>query len=309
MLIPCPVCGHHSSEILNQVNVLDQHSAYLPDKLVIAEMMIELLKPIVKYETRKCVFCGLEYAIPFVAPGAAWYKKLYSNLNLFPFSRWEFEFVMEKILKDDVVVDYGCGSGQFLGMLSDKTRNIKGYDFSEDAVATARTSGINSAVLTDNIDYSSLRPKGGADHVTAFHVLEHLDKPEEIFNFAGSLCNIGGLLWVAVPSDRRASRLYKRTDHLDEPPHHLTRWTEKSLRLIGLNYGWEIIGFTYEPITIRVKLWEITRETRFYKKLLPLNRHLERLVRALAAIIIVPMKYKDFKKISGFSMLVCYRKK
>lgn len=86
-------------------------------------------------------------------------KSIYAKMWL-----WAISFIPENSL----VVDLGCGFGQF-GRLLKGLKNVKyeGYDYSAYAVANAVTPGIELS----NIFY--LRPV--ADVVTMFEVLEHVE--------------------------------------------------------------------------------------------------------------------------------------
>jgi SAM-dependent methyltransferase len=76
---------------------------------------------------------------------------------------------------------------------------------------------------------------GGFDVVTFFHVLEHLDRPEEYLRRARELLDPGGLLVIEVPNCAGIGfRLLGRRHFCFDYPNHLLHFTPTSLeRLLG----------------------------------------------------------------------------
>ena len=89
-------------------------------------------------------------------------------------------------------------------------------------------------------------------------MLEHLDDPVRIFEYAGKTATKDTVLWIAVPSHFRPSRTFGLTDFLDQPPHHMTRWNKKSLKEIGRRANWSLDEIYYEPISMKASCWWIT---------------------------------------------------
>ena len=127
-----------------------------------------------------------EMAILIRAPTPEWYAVLYSNCALFPVARWEFSHVAAKLKLRDVVVDFGCGSGAFLRSITGKVSKRYGYDFSDDAICSATASGIEAYWVEPLADLAVIANKG-ATQIVAFHVLEHLESPSSLFEFAGNV--------------------------------------------------------------------------------------------------------------------------
>ncbi len=300
----CPVCDTEKFEVLEIIDIVEQHAAYVSMNEQAADDLTRALQGITgTYRMLKCYQCGLEYADPFVSPGSQWYQILYSNLNLFPEIRWEFREVRESIGRGESVFDYGCGGGAFLRSVQNITGETHGGDFSPAAVAEARKCGLKADVIYEGTGPRSIGITGTFDHVVAFHVLEHLDRPDALFEFAQAIANHKTRLWIAVPSDKRAVRFLGGEDHLDQPPHHLSRWTVKSLELIGIKKGWKIRTQAYEPTGFRARAWELSRRTNLYRRMVAFNPHLERIAR----LLLLPfLDWKRGRELSGFSMLVSY---
>ena len=309
MKAACPVCGGIRREVLESIDVSIQHAALMPEDKGAAECLTRAMSGVAhQYSMLKCLSCELEFAAPFRAPTPEWYAVLYSNCALFPVARWEFSHVAAKLKPRDVVVDFGCGSGAFLRSITGKVSKGYGYDFADDAICSATASGIEAYRVEPLADLAVIANKG-ATQIVAFHVLEHIESPSSLFEFAGNVSLDEATLWIAVPSNKRPSRRYVEIDELDKPPHHLTRWSPKALQILGANHGWTMISLSYEPATLRARVWEVSRRLRFYRTFAKALPRLERLLRACMWIPVCVLKHAELRGLSGFSMLATYVKK
>ena len=305
----CPSCGAGDAALLQQVMPRQQHLAYSGGDARIAERLDELLpRRTEAYRMLQCRRCCLEFSDPLLAPSVDWYATLYAHLNLYPAHRWEYGRVADAMRAGDTVVDYGCGSGHFLESIKARVRRVHGFDFSEAAVAQAMDHGIDARVLDSEAEAPIADLAGQAQHVVAFHVLEHLPDPAALFEFASRVTTLAGQLWVAVPSDRRSSRRFGEPDALDGPPHHLTRWTEAAMRALGARCGWNLVRHEYEPLATRLRVWETTRRLALYRRMNSRSRPVTWAYRrALAAGVWLSWRHRR-ADLSGFSMLACFQR-
>ena len=309
--VVCPACAGTNTRWHETISLSEQHAAYAKgDAALLGQLETLLGTSIDSFYMRRCHNCGLEFATPAMTPSPDWYGALYSSPDLYPAERWEYGVVREQIDADDAVVDYGCGTGEFLASLAGRARTCIGFDFLAASVEHARQRGIEAHLLDlrrEN-DHSERRP-ATARHIVAFHVLEHLARPADLFDFAGRVAAREARLWVAVPSDRRASRVYGEQDSLDAPPHHLSRWTEAALDRLGERQGWVLREHRYEPLPTRLAIWEATRRTTVYAALNPSSHLLRRTVRRGIAALVWASGQHRRAQASGFSMLACFTRK
>jgi SAM-dependent methyltransferase len=306
---PCPSCGSGGATVLERLSLRRQHLHYAGGDSIVAQRLDAALghRP-AEYRMLQCRRCRLEFSDPAAAPTVDWYGALYHHLDLYPSARWEYAVVAEALGTEDTVVDYGCGSGSFLRSIRAKARRVQGFDFSEAAVAQAVGDGIDACL----IDLDGVVALGAlavrAQHVVAFHVLEHLANPAALFDFASAAAAPSAHLWVAVPSDRRASRRFGEADALDGPPHHLTRWNEVALTAIGARCGWRLVCCAYEPLPTRLSVWETTRRLALYRNVTPRSRPLAWAYRRALAAGVWLGRYHRRAGLSGFSLLACFRR-
>lgn len=122
------------------------------------------------------------------------------------------------------LLDVGCFNGFFVKKMLSLGYDAQGIDFNESAVASGRERlGLGLNISTRTID--ELTESGNRfDVVTLFEVLEHLPDVREYLNKATALLNSGGVLILSTPNNKMCWR-----PALDFPPHHLSRFSARSL--------------------------------------------------------------------------------
>jgi Methyltransferase domain len=302
----CPACRASSIEALGPVDVRRAHREYSGGDEQRSRALDQTLgQSLDAYHMCRCSACKLEFAEPAAAPTSAWYDALYAALNLYPSARWEYGVVAHHLRPRDALIDYGCGSGHFLQSQQGRVARMTGFDASHGAIDGARAVGLDARLLTPSVDVGA-DWSHAADHLTAFHVLEHLAQPGSLFDFAGLAGRREASLWVAVPSDRRATRLYSEPDALDAPPHHLTRWTRTALERLGQQHGWRLLHHWYEPLDARLRVWEATRRLSLYARISPRSKGLRWAWRRALAAGVWCAGGLRMRRASGFSMLACF---
>lgn len=302
----CLACGNSELELCEFVDVAEQHRLYAPeDQEIQRALNAASSETALRYQMLRCRRCGLEFCEPPRAPSAAWYQLVYRALNLFSLDRWEFDEVLRRIPLGAHIFEFGCGSGNFLIRCLQRGVPASGMDFSADGVASCVAKGL--AVRQVNF-YSVAAPDSDpVPEMAAFHFLEHVERPAALFEHAAAKAAPSAHLWVSVPSNRRPTRRFGVRDFLDQPPHHMTRWTPEALREIGKSHGWRCVETIYEPISLRAALWSITAYTPTYQKWNAAGRFkspiVERAYRALALPVALIQRLSKERSMSGFSML------
>ncbi len=303
----CPACERNRFEPCESIDVTEQHRLYSPDNQKTQQELNEAaFETASSYQMLKCLHCGLEFCDPLKAPSAEWYKLTYRALDFHSQGRWEFDEVLRRVGKGAGVFEFGCGSGSFLMHCRDRGVTAAGMDFSEDGVASCLAEGLDAR----QIELDEISEPGDSDrvpHLVAFHFLEHLDKPSNLFRHAAARALPSAHLWVSVPGDRRATRRFGVRDFLDQPPHHMTRWTPDAFREIGERHGWRLTEVAYEPIRLRTAVWSITFYSPAYQRRKSAGKFQNYLVEKAYRVLALPLALirrlgKD-RQLSGFSMM------
>jgi hypothetical protein len=309
----CPACDSASAKQIQTVEVEDQHRAYVPGRGDIQAQMTEVTGISSReYGIFRCDSCGLEFCSPFKAPSAEWYGLFYRSRPLYPEYRWEFDYVLDRIVPMNSVGEIGCGSGEFLKRCRNKGVEAFGTDFSQSAVDSCVSQGLSAGLLDIANPAESVIPSHSRHAIVAFQVLEHMDHVSALYDLASEWATADATLWVAVPSDRRPSRYFEERDRLDEPPHHMTRWTTDALLSMGDRCGWSLVTVHYEPLSFSAAVWWWSTRASVYRSLIaksaPMNTAMERLCRLGIAPYALLRAIWTRSKLSGQSMLAEYRR-
>ncbi|HMJ89830.1 MAG TPA: class I SAM-dependent methyltransferase [Candidatus Acidoferrum sp.] len=311
--LSCPACGHSEHRPLELIDVRDQHRFYSDNAEIQLQLNEAAERAAREYQISRCTDCGLEFADPMRAPSTDWYALAYRARELFANERWEFGAVMDAVAPGSRMLELGCGTGGFLKLCKQRNVPAVGVDFSSDAIAECRRQDLDGRLV--DVCQPALRPGEAApDHITAFHVLEHLERPMALFEQAAANASHHTTFWIAVPSDRRASRWLGEPDFLDQPPHHMTRWTEAALRNIGCRTNWVLENLTFEPTPIKDAAWTLSTRSWPYQalqrrgliryKTLP-----ERAIRwAMYPTALLNRGLGRARSLTGFTMLARFRR-
>jgi 2-polyprenyl-3-methyl-5-hydroxy-6-metoxy-1,4-benzoquinol methylase len=249
----------------------------------------------------RCEDTGLEYFEPAAAAGSS---RLYAQLSELPWyhesSRWEFEAALPWLEPGQRVLEVGAGHGAFLDILAVRPGiSAVGIELNELAAKRARSSG--HSVLSEPLEALSADELGCFDAVCSFQVLEHVIEPRLFVEQLLTRVVPGGLLIVGVPNKECFIRHW-HPNLLDMPPHHMSRWSARTLGRLADVTGMELCKIEIESLAANHAL-------DF------LEAHLQRLLpglaaRALARLAgpILAFSTRIRSGIGGHSLLAIYRK-
>ena len=156
---------------------------------------------------------------------------------------------MKKLNPDLHVFDVGCFNGFFVRTLIDRGVDAFGIDFNNVAVQY----GQDRYMLKDRVicgDVDSILALGNKyEVITLFELLEHLEDPSSFLKTIGQILSDNGHVVMSVPNKKMIWR-----PKLDNPPHHLSRFTRKSLQCLL-----EGAGFTSVTIHEQMNLYNLIR--------------------------------------------------
>lgn len=197
----------------------------------------------------RCARCGFGQFRPVVVGDSGFYGAI-SQDKYYNREKWEFKRALTQVRARNArsVLDVGCGSGFFLDKVKeiDLAIAVAGIEINDDAAALARARGLE--VYVRNFAFEPITGIAAAEIVTAFHVLEHVRKPDAFLVSLRQLVRADGLVLIAVPD--ADGLISKFPDALTElPPHHVTYWNETSLRSAMSHAGLELLRVEREPLS------------------------------------------------------------
>jgi SAM-dependent methyltransferase len=154
--------------------------------------------------------------------------------------RWE---MLSQYKSGGAILDLGCSAGGFLAGLKNSSWKLYGIDMS-DAVAEQARDRSGAEVFVGNILDAPFPPES-FDAITAFHVLEHLYQPREVFAKISQWLKPDGILCAMVPNiDSAGSHIFGSYWYALELPRHLSLFSPKSLRILAQSVGLEEVSVT-----------------------------------------------------------------
>ena len=238
----CVLCGN--KELLNKQTI----KISLINKLYKNNLDIDItteFKQNSKINFVECTNCHLHFFTPVCAGSPNFYEDLQKATNFYyKNDRYEFLFAKEQIKNTDCVLEIGAGNASFA-----ETLNVKEYiglEYNEKAIESAKRKGIK--LINQSIQDYALEKQNYFDVVCSFQVLEHVPDVFEFIDAALKTIKKGGLLIFGVPSAE--SILTSNINHtLNLPPHHISRWYDKTLKKLPTIFNVDIVDINHEPLS------------------------------------------------------------
>jgi len=241
--MPCPVCR---SEKTYRVRVID------------VEPVIELwrhffeidIKPefrgFSQMELWSCVDCSVLFFAPQCLAGSAkMYAQLASHGGYYVARKWEYDAALSDLRGRQRILEVGCGSGSFMVLAKEEAGlPIEGVEQNSAAISEAARRGLRVREAT--VEEAAKESPGVYDAVCGFQVFEHIARPKEFLDACCTLLRPGGLLILGVPN--QDSYVRHMLIPLDMPPHHMTRWTRKSLHRLQTHFPLKLARTACEPL-------------------------------------------------------------
>lgn len=135
-----------------------------------------------------------------------------------------------------IVVDIGCGRGEFIELMQDEQISAKGIDLDEGMLEAGLSLGLNME-RGDGLSFLRTMEDDSAIAVTAFHVVEHIsfDELQDMVNEVLRVLKPGGVIILETPNPENI-RVSSETFYLD--PTHLRPIPSGLLSFITDYYGY-----------------------------------------------------------------------
>lgn len=138
-----------------------------------------------------------------------------------------------------VLLDVGCGTGDFLEFSKTKGWRVVGIEPNDQARVIANKKTNNSVYKTDhllNLDNHSF------DIITLWHVLEHLPNLEEHIAVFKRLLKPNGTLIIAVPNYKSYdAKIYKTYWAAFDVPRHLWHFSKESIKILMETFNMNVV--------------------------------------------------------------------
>jgi 2-polyprenyl-3-methyl-5-hydroxy-6-metoxy-1,4-benzoquinol methylase len=140
--------------------------------------------------------------------------------------------------KGGSLLDYGCGTGEFLQEAKQQQWTVRGIEPSEKARTQALGKLPNQIVAT----LKELPEEESFHVVTLFHVLEHIHSLRKTLKNIVKHLKPAGYIIIAVPNPHSEdSKKYGNTWAGYDVPRHLYHFSKKSMSVIQDEFGLELV--------------------------------------------------------------------
>lgn len=139
---------------------------------------------------------------------------------------------------EKMLLDIGCGTGDFLKTALNNDWVISGIEPNDDARAIANKKTNNTVF---NIEHLLEFQEKSFDVITLWHVLEHLPNLEDHVNLLKKLLKPGGRIIIAVPNYKSYdAKVYKEFWAAYDVPRHLWHFNKNSISKLFSKKSMEI---------------------------------------------------------------------
>ncbi|HEX4888119.1 MAG TPA: class I SAM-dependent methyltransferase [Luteibaculaceae bacterium] len=133
------------------------------------------------------------------------------------------------------VIDYGCGTGDFLSFCATKGWHAQGYEINDLARTKANRNLKITVASPEKLDEY---PTGQANVITLWHVLEHIYPIHSLIKTLKNKLDDNGILVIAVPNPNSFDALhYQEFWAAYDVPRHLYHFTPRSLEALMVQHG------------------------------------------------------------------------
>lgn len=242
----CILCKSKDLKTVQKIKTSDINDLYVRD--LVPNVLAEF-KGNDEIEYKKCSNCHLHFFSPVLTGSPKFYESLLSPGGFYyKDDRYEFFLAKKYIKKSDKVLEIGSGSGHFAQII--QVEDYTGLEYNDKAIADAKEKGIN--LIKQTIEEFSKEQENTFDVVCSFQVLEHVENPHDYIESSLKVLKKGGLIIFGVPSAE--SILTDNINHtLNFPPHHITRWYNKTFENLEKVFDVELVSVNNEPVSERLQ--------------------------------------------------------
>jgi 2-polyprenyl-3-methyl-5-hydroxy-6-metoxy-1,4-benzoquinol methylase len=195
----------------------------------------------------KCKYSGLYFFYPNnIVGNELFYASLMHHDWYYAKDKWEHSYVLGLIGENEKVLEIGSGSGLFQELCSKKGNEILGIELNGKAALEATSKGLKT-ITTNLYDFAPLH-KNHFDTIVAFQVLEHVPDPLRFIAASLACLKPNGKVIFSVPNSN--SKLIRRIDILNMPPHHMLGWTAKSFKKLQELFPMDLERIIHEPLSL-----------------------------------------------------------
>jgi 2-polyprenyl-3-methyl-5-hydroxy-6-metoxy-1,4-benzoquinol methylase len=206
------------------------------------------------FELIKCSHCGLTITSP--RPAADSIGKYYASVEYISHSgksktlfdkiyltarsitlRWKYKLVAHYFPQPSNILDFGCGTGEFLNFMKKNSWNVTGVEPNE--TARQKANHLLENKVLENLHQVKSR---SMEVITLWHVLEHVHDLNNTIQKLKSLLSLNGHIIIAVPNpNSHDSKHYENNWAGYDVPRHLWHFNQRTMTALLNKNGLRIV--------------------------------------------------------------------
>lgn len=255
--VECPLCSSTQVEILELIlgkNLRKLYSSIVDVSGLSSDLWVDCSYVL-------CKACDLRFFEPAVCGDEKFYNTLQAYSWYYQDEKNEFGMAATHLKPGMAVLDVGAGKGVFKQYATDC--EYTGLEFSEEAQKYAIRRGVT--IERKSIEAFSAERPHSMDVVCSFQVLEHVSRPGSFLRACVDVVKPGGKLIISVPAFDGFTGLAINSA-LNLPPHHVSRWSNRSLEAVASLYNLKLVSLEIEQIqsihVVNAECVKMTHELR-----------------------------------------------
>jgi 2-polyprenyl-3-methyl-5-hydroxy-6-metoxy-1,4-benzoquinol methylase len=165
----------------------------------------------------------------------SWFEKIYQFIKKTAIQQ-KLKLVLAAQKNKGILLDIGCGTGDFLAAAKSSGWQVKGYEPNEKARNIALQKGVELTYSTEDLKDNSV------DVITMWHVLEHVPDVKAQITELKRLVKPGGTVIIAVPNYKSFdAQHYQNHWAAYDVPRHLWHFSKKSIQSLFAAQGLELV--------------------------------------------------------------------
>jgi 2-polyprenyl-3-methyl-5-hydroxy-6-metoxy-1,4-benzoquinol methylase len=226
----CPACGGTKFEsYLSCEDYTVSHETFQIQKCTSCDFLLTNPRP--ELDKLDTYYASEDY-ISHTAKAASIIDRIYLIARNYTLT-WKLQLINKHSASRNKLLDYGCGTGNFLSKCKENNWSTAGVEPSGDARAKI-PQNIRGDVFQsiDEIDGHQF------DAITLWHVLEHVPDLNETIQKLKSRLSQNGTIFIAVPNYQSwDATYYKEYWAAFDVPRHLWHFSQNTLSIILKNNG------------------------------------------------------------------------
>jgi SAM-dependent methyltransferase len=237
--LSCPLCHHRDLNLVEEISGVELASAWLKS------YDLQLPSGLKDMAYLRCNRCNLGFFDPAQAGDSALYEHMQQYDWYYVDDKPEYAMAARWLPAAGEVLEVGSGKAAFARAVG--LERYRGLEFNQVAIARAAEAGIR--LERETIEHHAAQRPQAYSAVASFQVLEHVPNPAGFVTACvHALKPSEGRLLLAVPDHQGLCGL-AQNNILDLPPHHVSHWTESTLRELAVIHDLEVLAIEREPVS------------------------------------------------------------